>query len=106
MTVVFRDLSDDMDALVLDGLGDLGLVGGREIAGFFSAPWLQPKFGKLNTGLREPRFEIRVSDSQGLSKGMPVSIDLPELDGGGDYDLVQLEPSGDGLVALILRKCP
>jgi len=34
----------------------------------------------------------------------PNSIDLPELDGGGDYDLLQLEPSGDGLVSLILRK--
>jgi hypothetical protein len=28
------------------------------------------------------------------------------LDGGGDYDLIQLEPSGDGLVALILRLRP
>ena len=33
-------------------------------------------------------------------------IELPELDGGGDYDLLQLEPSGDGLVSLILRKRP
>jgi hypothetical protein len=32
-----------------------------------------------------------------------VTIDLPTLDGGGEYDLFQLEPSGDGLVALILR---
>lgn len=72
--------------------------------GMFAAPWLQPKIGRLNTGLREPRFEIRVSDSGGLSKGLLVSVDLPELDGGGDYDLLQLAPSGDGLVALILRK--
>lgn len=34
---------------------------------------------------------------------MLVTIDLPALDGGGEYDLLQLEPSGDGLVALILR---
>jgi hypothetical protein len=37
---------------------------------------------------------------------MLVSVDLPALDGGGDYDLIQLEPSGDGLVALILRLRP
>ncbi|WP_285416528.1 hypothetical protein [Pseudomonas sp. efr-133-TYG-5] len=102
----FRELSDDMDVLILDGLGDTAMVGGRDVTGFFSAPWLQPKFGKLNTGLREPRFEIRVCDSQGLEQGMQVSIELPAMDGGGDYDLVQLEPSGDGLVALILRLRP
>ena len=47
---------------------------------------------------------VRVADSDGLSKGLKVTIDLPALDGGGDYDLLQLEPSGDGLVSLILRK--
>lgn len=101
----FRDLIADIDAVVFETLGDSARIEGREepVLGMFSAPWLQPKIGKLNTGLREPRFEIRVSDSQGLAQGMLVSVDLPELDGGGDYDLLQLEPSGDGLVALILR---
>ena len=96
----------DIDATVFDVLGDPAQIDGRDVLGMFSAPWLQPKFGKLNTGLREPRFEIRVSDSQGLEQGMLVSVDLPALDGGGDYDLIQLEPSGDGLVALILRLRP
>jgi len=101
----FRDLIADVDAVVFETLGDTARIEGREepVLGMFAAPWLQPKFGKLNTGLREPRFEIRVSDSQGLEQGMLVSVDLPVLDGGGDYDLLQLEPSGDGLVALILR---
>jgi len=101
----FRDLIADIDAVVFETLGDSARIEGREepVLGMFSAPWLQPKIGKLNTGLREPRFEIRVSDSQGLEQGMLVSVDLPELDGGGNYDLLQLEPSGDGLVALILR---
>ncbi|MNV17726.1 hypothetical protein D3C71_1085220 [compost metagenome] len=101
----FRDLIADIDAVVFETLGDTARIEGREepVLGMFSAPWMQPKIGKLNTGLREPRFEIRVSDSQGLEQGMLVSVDLPELDGGGDYDLLQLEPSGDGLVALILR---
>jgi hypothetical protein len=101
----FRDLIADIDAVVFETLGDSARIEGREepVLGMFSAPWLQPKIGKHNTGLREPRFEIRVSDSQGLEQGMLVSVDLPALDGGGDYDLLQLEPSGDGLVALILR---
>jgi len=47
-----------------------------------------------------------VRDSDGLIKGLRVTVDLPVLDGGGEYDLLQLEPGGDGLVALILRKRP
>lgn len=102
----FRDLLAEVDAVVFETLGDSARIEGRTepVLGMFSAPWMQPKVGKLNTGLREPRFEIRVSDSHGLSKGLLVSIDLPALDGGGDYDLLQLEPGGDGQVALILRK--
>ena len=104
----FRDLIAEVDAVVFETLGDTARIEGREepVLGMFAAPWLQPKLGKLNTGLREPRFEIRVSDSHGLVRGLLVSIDLPALDGGGDYDLLQLEPSGDGLVSLILRKRP
>ena len=103
--MAFRDLVAEVDAVVFETLGDSARIEGREqpVLGMFAAPWLQPKFGKLNTGLREPRFEIRVSDSYGLEPGLLVSIDLPGLDGGGDYDLLHLEPSGDGLVALILR---
>jgi hypothetical protein len=103
--VGFRELIAEIDAVVFESLGDSARIEGRNepVLGMFAAPWLQPKLGKLNTGLREPRFEIRVSDSQGLTQGLLVSIDLPALDGGGDYDLLQLEPSGDGLVALILR---
>ena len=47
-----------------------------------------------------------MKDSEGLSKGLRVTVDVPVLDGGGDYDLLQLEPNGNGLVALILRKRP
>jgi hypothetical protein len=106
--VAFRDLIDDIDDVVFETLGDSAMIEGRAepILGMFSAPWKQPQFGKLNTGLREPRFEIRVKDSDGLVKGLRVSVDLPALDGGGDYDLLQLEPNGNGLVALILRKRP
>ncbi|MQU55294.1 hypothetical protein [Pseudomonas sp. FSL R10-1339] len=89
-----RNLVADIDSVIFDVLG------------MFSAPWKQPQIGRLNTGLREPHFVVRVADSVGLEKGLRVTIELPELDGGGDYDLLQLEPSGDGLVSLILRKRP
>lgn len=104
--MAFRDLVSDIDAVVFETLGDTARIEGRSepVLGMFAAPWLQPRIGKLNTNLREPRFEIRVGDSTGLVKGLLVCIELPELDGGGNYDLLQLEPSGDGLVTLVLRK--
>jgi len=106
--MAFRELLDDVDDVVFETLGDSALIQGYDepVLGMFSAPWRQPKFGKTTNAPREPRFEIRVSDSAGLAKGLLVTVDVPALDGGGDYDLMQLEPSGDGLVALILRKRP
>ena len=103
-----RDLVADIDSAIFDVLGDTARIEGRTepVLGMFSAPWKQPQMGRLNTGLREPHFVVRVADSDGLSKGLLVTIDVPDLDSGGDYDLLQLEPSGDGLVSLILRKRP
>jgi len=104
--VAFRDLIDDIDDVVFETLGDSAQIEGRAepVLGMFSAPWKQPAFGKVHSAIREPRFEIRVKDSGGLSKGLRVTVDVPALDGGGEYDLLQLEPNGNGLVALILRK--
>ncbi|MBD8091726.1 hypothetical protein IFT48_17170 [Pseudomonas fluorescens] len=106
--MAFRDLIDDIDDVVFETLGDVAHIEGRAepVQGMFSAPWKQPQFGKLNTGLREPRFEVRVRDSEDLKPGLLVTVDVPVLDGGGNYDLLQLEPNGNGLVALILRKRP
>jgi len=106
--VAFRDLIDDLDDVVFETLGDSAQIEGRAepVLGMFSAPWKQPAFGKVHSAIREPRFEIRVKDSEGLSKGLRVTVDVPALDGGGEYDLLQLEPNGNGLVALILRKRP
>lgn len=98
----FRELVAGIDGTVFDTLADSGRVEGRPVKGMFSAPWLGPKMGRLNTGLREPRFTIRVADAAGVEPGQVVSIDLPAPDG-GEYDLVELEPDGSGLVALLLR---
>ena len=106
MNVAFRDLIDDIDDVVFETLGDSAQIEGRAepVLGMFSAPWKQPAFGKVHSAIREPRFEIRVKDSEGLIKGLRITVDVPALDGGGEYDLLQLEPNGNGLVALILRK--
>nr|WP_262502111.1 hypothetical protein [Pseudomonas fragi] len=92
---------DDIDDVVFETLGDSAVIEGRAepVLGMFSAPWKQPQFGKLNTGLREPRFEIRIKDSDGLVKGLRVSVDLPALDGGGDYASRHCYGQGRGLGA-------
>ncbi len=99
----FRDLVADVDAVVYGTLADVGYIEGRQVLGMFSAPWLQPQVGRLNTGLREPHFVIRVGDSDGVEKAQRVTIDLPAMDGGGEYTVVRLEPDGAGQVALVLR---
>ena len=101
-----RDLMAGVDDAVFEALGDTATIDGREVLGMFSAPWLQPKLGRINTGLREPHLVIRVSDSEGVIERQQVRVDLPAHDGGGLYTLVRVEPGGDGLVTLILRVNP
>ena len=101
-----RDLMAGVDDAVFEALGDTATIDGREVLGMFSAPWLQPKLGRINTGLREPHLVIRVSDSEGVAERQQVRVELPAHDGGGLYTLVRVEPGGDGLVTLILRVNP
>lgn len=102
----FRDLLDDLDDTVFDVLGDPAEIDGRAVLGMFSAPWLQPKLGQINTGLREPHLVIRVGDNSGVDTRQSVVVDLPPEDGGGNYIIARIEPGGDGLVTLVLRKSP
>lgn len=102
----FRDLVADIDAVVFDTLSDSGTVDGRPVVGMFSAPWKQPRIGQLNTGLREPVFVLRVADVTDVEKAQLVTVDLPAQDGGGTYVIVRVEPTGDGLVSLVLRIKP
>lgn len=101
-----RDLMAGVDDAVFEALGDTATIDGREVLGMFSAPWLQPKLGRINTGLREPHLVIRVSDFEGVAERQQVRVELPAHDGGGLYTLVRVEPGGDGLVTLILRINP
>ena len=102
--MAFRDLVDDVDDVVFDVLGDSAQIDGRPVVGMFSAPWLQPKLGQIRTALREPHLVIRVGDNAGVEVRQRVVIDLPPEDGGGTYTIAGIEPGGDGLVTLILRK--
>ncbi|MFP5426364.1 MAG: hypothetical protein ACLGJA_10975 [Gammaproteobacteria bacterium] len=102
----FRDLIEDVDDTVFEVLGDIVLIEGREVLGMFSAPWLQPKLGQIRTGLREPHVVIRVADNAGIEVKQKVVIDMPPEDGGGNYTITNIEPGGDGLVTLVLRKSP
>lgn len=102
----FRDLIEDVDDTVFEVLGDTVLIEGREVLGMFSAPWLQPKLGQIRTGLREPHVVIRVADNAGIEVKQKVVIDMPPEDGGGNYTITNIEPGGDGLVTLVLRKSP
>ncbi|HCR1337624.1 TPA: hypothetical protein ONA26_003192 [Pseudomonas aeruginosa] len=100
----FRGLITDVDATVFEILGDTVLIEGREVLGMFSAPWLQPKVGQIRTALREPHLVIRVQDNVGIEVKNKVFFDVPTEDGGGNYLITGIEPGGDGLVTLILRK--
>lgn len=102
--MAFRDLIDDVDEVVFDVLGDPAQIDGRPVLGMFSASWLQPKLGQIRTALREPHLVIRVVDNAGVEVKQRVVIDLPLEDGGGTYTIAGIEPGGDGLVTLILRK--
>ncbi|MFG0501305.1 hypothetical protein ACF8GD_01480 [Pseudomonas putida] len=104
--MAFRDLIDDVDDTVFDVLGDTAFIEGREVLGMFSAPWLQPKLGQIRTALREPNLVIRVGDNAGVEVKQKVFIDLSPEDGGGNYTITVIEPGGDSLVTLVLRKAP
>lgn len=93
----FRDLIADMDSAIFDTLTDDVTINGLPVKGMFSAPWLQPQIGRLNTGIIEPQVVARDSDVLGIEKGDPVVAN------GGTYEIVNIEPDGSGVTALILR---
>jgi hypothetical protein len=86
-----------MDAAIFRTLADDAEIDGRPVRGMFSAPWLAPQIGKLNTGIVEPRLVIRDGDAAGVEKGSIVTFD--DL----DYEVVAIEPDGTGMTTLVLR---
>lgn len=110
----FRALSDRMDAVLVDRLGDRAtLPGGELIGGTFVSPFLGSAIGGASRSARlgqvinadsvkEPTFTARVVDVEAIVKGAVLDIDLPSAQGGGRYRVVRLEPDGTGMIDLIL----
>lgn len=93
----FRDLVAEMDSAIFDALTDDVMIKGVPVEGMFSAPWLQPQIGHLNTGIVEPQVVVRDADAAGVEKGDPVVVN------GDNYEIVNIEPDGSGVTALVLR---
>ncbi|WP_234454696.1 hypothetical protein [Pseudomonas sp. LAM2023] len=53
--------------------------------------------------LDEPRFTVLSTVAARLPRGAKLTIALPAEEGGGRYSVVRPEPTGDGMVALILE---
>jgi hypothetical protein len=93
----FRDLMAEMDSAIFETLTDDVTINGLPVKAMFSAPWLGPQIGHLNTGLVEPHVVVRNADAAGVEKGDPVTAE------GGNYVVVRIEPDGSAVITLILR---
>lgn len=93
----FRELAAEMDSAIFGELADDATIDGRPVRGMFSAPWLAPQVGRLNTGIVEPQIALRDIDAGGVEKGTVVVFD------GLGYEVVAIEPDGSGLTVMILR---
>ncbi|WP_350025792.1 head-tail joining protein [Pseudomonas fulva] len=104
--MAFRENVAFMDSALLGVLGDEAEIDGlaEPVPGFFSAPWLQPKLGQINTGLREPTFTVRIMHANGIKEGMHLVIKLAPEDGGGRYVIAARKPDGTGWINLTLRE--
>lgn len=93
----FRELAADMDEAIFDAVADDATVEGRPVRGMFSAPWLAPQVGRLNTGIVEPHLIVRDTDAGGVENGAEVVFDALA------YEVVAIEPDGTGITVLVLR---
>ena len=111
----FRERMAVMSARILDRVGDRAtLEDGTAIMGTFENPFLDPQMrGRSGKGLAsqvdaaelgEPRFSVLADVAQGLPRDSVLTIELPPAEGGGRYRVVRPEPTGDGMVALVLEE--
>lgn len=96
---------------ILNRVGDRAtLEDGSEVLGIFDNPALGAQLGskRLAKGvdsaeLDEPRFTVPSADAERLPRGAALTIELLPHEGGGPYTVVRPEPTGDGMVALVLE---
>lgn len=111
----FRERLAVMSARILDRVGDRAtLEDGTAIMGTFENPFLDPQMrGRSGKGLAsqvdaaelgEPRFSVLANIAQRLPRDSVLTIELPAAEGGGRYRVVRPEPTGDGMVALVLEE--
>lgn len=111
----FRERMAVMSARILDRVGDRAtLEDGTAIMGAFENPFFDPQMrGRSGKGLAsqvdaaelgEPRFSVLAHIAQRLPRDSVLTIELPAAEGGGRYRVVRPEPTGDGMVALVLEE--
>jgi len=93
----FKQLFAGNDQAIIDAAGDDALLDGVPVRGFFEAPWLQPNIGTMRTGLREPMFTAPDNVVADAIKSSVLRFENI------DYSVVNIEPDGTGMTALILR---
>jgi hypothetical protein len=110
----FRERMAVLSTRILQRVGDRAtLEDGTEIMGTFENPFLDPQVGdRRGKGLAtavdaaelgEPRFSVLAADAARLPNESVLTIELPPAEGGGRYRVVRPEPTGDGMVALVLE---
>lgn len=110
----FRERMAVMSARILERVGDRAtLEDGLPIMGTFENPFLDPQMrGRSGKSLAsqvdaaelgEPRFTVLADIAKSLPRDSVLTIELPAADGGGRYRVVRPEPTGDGMVALVLE---
>lgn len=110
----FRERMAVLSTRILQRVGDRAtLDDGTEVMGTFENPFLDPQVGgKSGKGLAtavdaselgEPRFSVLAADAARLANETVLTIELPPAEGGGRYRVVRPEPTGDGMVALVLE---
>lgn len=107
----FRERMAFRTGRILERVGDSAtLEDGSKVLGVFSNPALDPQLGSKPMAkgvdaaeLDEPRFTVLSDIAERLPRGTALTIELPAHDGGGVYTVVRPEPTGDGMVALVLE---
>lgn len=113
----FRERMAVMTTRILDRVGDRAtLEDGTPIMGTFENPFLDPQMrGRSSSSkglanqidaaeLGEPRFSVLADIAQRLPRDSVLTIELPAAEGGGRYRVVRPEPTGDGMVVLVLEE--
>jgi len=107
----FRGRMAGLTGRILERVGDsAALEDGSKVLGVFSNPALDPQLGSKRMAkgvdaaeLDEPRFTVLSAVAERLPRGTALTIELPAHEGGGPYTVVRPEPTGDGMVALVLE---